>query len=89
MPHFSTALRKRGVARSIQRVGFFLETTIVETELTLPAARGVVQDRRQWVRHRASGKWAMAGALVLGIALSNMTVFITFIAFNFILHFGS
>lgn len=31
----------------------------------------------------------MAGALVLGIALSNMTVFITFIAFNFILHFGS
>jgi hypothetical protein len=29
------------------------------------------------------------GAVALGIALSNVTVFLVFVAFNFILHFGS
>lgn len=31
----------------------------------------------------------MLGAVALGVALSNVTVFVTFIAFNFIMHFGS
>ena len=62
---------------------------MVDTQLTLPNASGVLHERRMSVRLRASGKWAVAGAVVLGIALSNVTVFVTFVAFNFILHFGS
>lgn len=52
-------------------------------------ASGVIVERRAAVRKRASGPWAILGAIALGFALSNLTVFISFLAFNFILHVGS
>ena len=61
----------------------------MEIPLTLHRPPGLQLERRSSVRHRAGGKWALMGAVALGFALSNLTVFISFVAFNFILHVGS
>lgn len=40
-------------------------------------------------RRHPNGKLTLIGAVVLGLLLASVAVFLTFLAFNFILHFGS
>ena len=54
-----------------------------------PAAQGESAPVETARRRRANGKLTLIGAAVLGLLLASVVVFLTFLAFNFILHFGS